>query len=92
MMSILRKLILLAFLSLSILYKQAPFKTAFLQSNALLTDPPPIASVQGQFTTFCLALGLDPDATDIKQTLQDPEKLPTETIMRVMEEGKLGKQ
>ncbi|KAJ3539758.1 hypothetical protein NMY22_g4591 [Coprinellus aureogranulatus] len=68
----------------------APFISAVLQSNAILTDPKPPEELRPQFEALCRALGLDPDAQDVVQTLKDPAKVPWNAITKVIEEEKLG--
>ncbi|KDR80904.1 hypothetical protein GALMADRAFT_241413 [Galerina marginata CBS 339.88] len=64
---------------------QAPFDSAILQSNALLTDPKTPLELRPQFDELCRALKLDPDAPDILPTLRDPSKVPWESITKVIE-------
>ncbi|KAJ3545625.1 hypothetical protein NMY22_g2360 [Coprinellus aureogranulatus] len=68
----------------------APFTSAVLQSNAILMDPKSPKEFRPQFEALCRALGLDPDAEDVVQTLKDPAKVPWNAITKVIEEEKLG--
>ncbi|KAF8159277.1 carboxylesterase [Crassisporium funariophilum] len=70
--------------------KQAPFHSAVMQSNAILTDPKTPAELRPQFDAFCRALHLDPDSPDILATLRDPVKVPWESMTTVIEDGTLG--
>lgn len=75
--------------SLTSLLRQAPFRTAFLQSNAVLTNPPPPnASHTSQFNLLCTRVGLSPTTTspaDLLAQLRDPSIIPTAKIMRAVE-------
>ncbi|PFH50958.1 hypothetical protein AMATHDRAFT_60152 [Amanita thiersii Skay4041] len=72
--------------------QKAPFRSAFLQSNAILVDPKTPAELREQFRALCHALKLDPDAPDILDTLRDPIKVPWSDITRVIENDTLGVQ
>ncbi|KAL7414751.1 Alpha/Beta hydrolase protein [Mrakia frigida] len=64
----------------------APFKTAFLQSNAILTNPPiPNATHTAQFKLLCSRVGLDPESPTALADLRDPSKISTEKIMFAIE-------
>ncbi|KAF8643007.1 hypothetical protein AX16_009252 [Volvariella volvacea WC 439] len=64
---------------------QAPFQSAILQSNAILTDPKTPQELRPQFNALCRALQLDPESPDILETLQDPLKVPWSSITGAIE-------
>ncbi|KIY44050.1 alpha/beta-hydrolase [Fistulina hepatica ATCC 64428] len=68
----------------------APFQSAILQSNAMMTDPKTPAELRSQFRSLCHALGLDADAPDVLETLRDPERMPWADITHVIETDRLG--
>ncbi|GLB41542.1 putative carboxylesterase family protein [Lyophyllum shimeji] len=70
--------------------QKAPFHSAVLQSNAILTNPQTTEEYRAQFRALCLALDLDPGAPDILTTLRDPVKVPWSAITRVIETEALG--
>ncbi|PPQ70238.1 hypothetical protein CVT26_014485 [Gymnopilus dilepis] len=71
--------------------KQAPFHSAILQSNAILTDPKTPLELEPQFDALCTALGLDPNTPDVLSTLRDPTKVPWTLITQAIETDKLGR-
>ncbi|KAG6889754.1 hypothetical protein C0995_014680 [Termitomyces sp. Mi166 len=70
--------------------QKAPFSSAALQSNAILTNPKTPEEYQVQFDALCRALNLDPEAPDILETLRDPLKVPWSSITHVIETDTLG--
>lgn len=70
--------------------EQSPFQSAMLQSNAMLTNPKTPVELRTQFRALCRALGLDPDAPDVLQTLRDPAKVPASAITHVIETDAVG--
>ncbi|KAF8909271.1 carboxylesterase [Gymnopilus junonius] len=70
---------------------QAPFHSAILQSNAILTDPKTPFELQPQFNALCIALGLDPNAPDVLSVLKNPDEVPWKSITKVIETDSLGK-
>ncbi|KAF9563588.1 carboxylesterase [Agrocybe pediades] len=71
--------------------KLAPFTTAVLQSNAIITDPKTPAELRPQFDALCRALKLDPEAPNILATLKDPIKVPWKSITEIIENEGFGK-
>ncbi|KAF8997843.1 carboxylesterase [Cyathus striatus] len=69
---------------------QAPFHSAVLQSNAILTDPKTPEELRPQFQTLCKALYLDPDDPNVLETLKDPTKVSWSLITHVIETEALG--
>ncbi|KAA1466532.1 carboxylesterase [Dentipellis sp. KUC8613] len=69
---------------------KAPFHSAILQSNALVTNPKRPSELRPQFHTLCQALGLNPDNPDVLTILKDEKKVPWETITSLITEEKLG--
>ncbi|KIY45083.1 alpha/beta-hydrolase [Fistulina hepatica ATCC 64428] len=65
--------------------KKAPFRTAMLLSNAILTNQPPPEVAQAQFECICLVLGLDTSRLDILNVLQDAEKVSTPKLIEAVE-------
>ncbi|KJA19623.1 hypothetical protein HYPSUDRAFT_44186 [Hypholoma sublateritium FD-334 SS-4] len=63
----------------------APFQSAVIQSNAILTDPKTPVELQPQFDALCRALDLDPRASDILTVLKDPSRVPWSSITRAIE-------
>ncbi|KAH9479263.1 putative esterase [Psilocybe cubensis] len=70
--------------------KKAPFNSAVLQSNAMLTDPKTPEELRPQFIALCEALGLDPEAPDVLNTLKDPSKISWQSITKVIETDAIG--
>lgn len=69
---------------------KAPFHSAIMQSNAILTDPKIPSELRLQFDALCRALSLDSSAPDILSVLKDPVKVPWESITKVIENDVLG--
>ncbi|KAH9836084.1 carboxylesterase [Rhodofomes roseus] len=67
--------------------QKAPFQSAFLQSNGLLTTPSSKADHRPQFQAVCKALGLDPSSPTVLTDLRDPTKYPAQTIMTALLDG-----
>ncbi|KAG6876700.1 hypothetical protein C0993_000981 [Termitomyces sp. T159_Od127] len=70
--------------------RKAPFSSAILQSNAILTNPKTPEEYRVQFNALCHALNLDPEAADILEILRDPLKVPWSSITHVIETDILG--
>ncbi|KXN88001.1 hypothetical protein AN958_07813 [Leucoagaricus sp. SymC.cos] len=70
--------------------EMAPFQTAMLQSNAILTDPKTPAQLRPQFNALCQGLGLNTNDPDILSTLRDSKKVPWQSITRIIETDSLG--
>ncbi|KAI0667255.1 carboxylesterase [Trametes maxima] len=70
--------------------EKAPFRSAILQSNAIVTTPKTPAELRPQFEALCRALYLDPLAPDILETLQDPHRVPWSVITHAIDTGALG--
>ncbi|KAF9454428.1 carboxylesterase [Macrolepiota fuliginosa MF-IS2] len=70
--------------------EMAPFQTAALQSNAILTDPKTPAQLRPQFQALCRSLGLNPDEPTILDTLRNSKKVSWQSITRVIENDMLG--
>jgi len=69
---------------------KAPFTSAVLQSNALVTNPKTPNELRPQFVALSRALGLDPDAADTLSTLRDPERTSWRSITELIDSEKLG--
>jgi len=67
--------------------QKAPFQSAFLQSNAILTTPSTKADHRLQFEAVCKALGLDPSSPTALSDLRDTTKFPAEAIIKVLLDG-----
>ncbi|EGN97031.1 hypothetical protein SERLA73DRAFT_93724 [Serpula lacrymans var. lacrymans S7.3] len=70
--------------------QNAPFRSAQLQSNALLTNPKALTELRPQFYALCRALDLDPTSPDILTTLRDPSKVPASALVHVIETDAVG--
>ncbi|OCF41074.1 hypothetical protein I317_05085 [Kwoniella heveanensis CBS 569] len=66
--------------------KKAPFITAHLQSNAILSAPLTPATRNTQFHAFCQALSIDPSTPDILSKLRDPAQFPTEKVIKAVQD------
>ncbi|GFZ43710.1 hypothetical protein JCM24511_01430 [Saitozyma sp. JCM 24511] len=64
---------------------KAPFVTATLMSNAILTDPLPPSSRRDQFAAFCRALGADPSSPAILEELRDTTRYPTAKLIEAVQ-------
>ncbi|KAI0307070.1 Alpha/Beta hydrolase protein [Multifurca ochricompacta] len=69
---------------------KAPFTSAVLQSNAILTNPKTPEQLRPQFAALSRALGLDPDATDTLSILRDPAKTSWQSITDLIDSEALG--
>ncbi|KAH0583146.1 hypothetical protein H2248_011029 [Termitomyces sp. 'cryptogamus'] len=65
--------------------RKAPFSSAVLQSNAILTNPKTPEEYQVQFDALCRVLNLDAKAPDILETLRDPLKVPWTSITHAID-------
>ncbi|KAF9485573.1 carboxylesterase [Pholiota conissans] len=70
--------------------KLAPFQSAAMQSNAILTDPKTPSRLQPQYDALCRGLKLDPEASDTLSILRDPVRIPWSTITHIIETDALG--
>ncbi|KAH9939944.1 carboxylesterase [Amylocystis lapponica] len=70
--------------------EQAPFQSAILQSNSIITTPKTPAQLRPQFQALCRALKVDPDAPDVLDNLRDPERVPASMITHAIETDALG--
>ncbi|KAI0641364.1 carboxylesterase [Trametes meyenii] len=70
--------------------EKAPFHSAILQSNAIVTTPKTPAELRPQFEALCRALYLDPSAPDILETLRNPQRVPWSAITHAIDTGALG--
>ncbi|KAF9528954.1 carboxylesterase [Crepidotus variabilis] len=70
--------------------QKAPFKSAQLQSNAILTNPRTPAQLEPQFDSLCGGLQLDPGSPDVVACLKDPKKIPWSAFTKLIEEEALG--
>ncbi|KAI0754151.1 carboxylesterase [Daedaleopsis nitida] len=69
---------------------KAPFNSAIMQSNAIVTTPKTPAELRPQFHALCRALGLDPSSPTVLDDLRDPAKVPTAAITHAIETDALG--
>lgn len=58
--------------------------------SSFRTAPKTAAELRPQFEALCQALGLDPQAPDVLETLRDPAQVPPEALMHVIETDALG--
>ncbi|KAF8638405.1 hypothetical protein AX17_002230 [Amanita inopinata Kibby_2008] len=72
--------------------QHAPFHSAVLQSNAILTNPKTPKELRPQFRALCQALNLNWESPDILDVLRDPVKVPWSGITKVIETDALGLQ
>ncbi|KAI0077724.1 alpha/beta-hydrolase [Panus rudis PR-1116 ss-1] len=70
----------------------APFRSAVLQSNAIVIAPKTPAELRPQFHALCRALKLDPSADDILTKLRDEKLVPWSAITDVIETDAIGLQ
>ncbi|KAI0628606.1 carboxylesterase [Trametes polyzona] len=70
--------------------EKAPFRSAILQSNAIVTTPKTPAELRPQFEALCRALFLDPKAPDVLETLRDTHRVPWSAITYAIEIDALG--
>ncbi|KAL1676535.1 Alpha/Beta hydrolase protein [Schizophyllum commune] len=68
----------------------APFQSAVLQSNAIMTVPKTPADLRTQYAALCTALNLDPAAPDTLATLRDPTRVPASRITHAIETDAVG--
>ncbi|KAM5543541.1 hypothetical protein V8D89_002792 [Ganoderma adspersum] len=71
---------------------KAPFDSAIMQSNAIVTTPKTPAELRPQFQALCRALSLDPISPPdaLLATLRDPVQVPAAAIARAIETDALG--
>ncbi|PIL23205.1 hypothetical protein GSI_14514 [Ganoderma sinense ZZ0214-1] len=71
---------------------KAPFDSAIMQSNAIVTTPKTPAELRPQFAALCRALALDPASPPdaLLATLRDPAQVPASAITRAIETDALG--
>ncbi|KAG2137704.1 Alpha/Beta hydrolase protein [Suillus cothurnatus] len=70
--------------------QNSPFRSAHLQSNAMMTIPKTSSELRQSFQALCRALNLDPNAPDVLETLRDPAKVPIKAMMKVIETDEVG--
>ncbi|CDO71038.1 hypothetical protein BN946_scf184844.g42 [Trametes cinnabarina] len=70
--------------------EKAPFRTAILQSNAIVTTPKTPGELRPQFEALCRALLLDPASPDILDILRDTRRVPWSAITHAIETDALG--
>ncbi|KZT66245.1 carboxylesterase [Daedalea quercina L-15889] len=70
--------------------EQAPFQSAMLQSNAILTVPKTPTELRPQFEALCRTLGLDPSSPHVLAQLRDASTLPWNKLTHVIETDKIG--
>lgn len=63
----------------------APFVTALLQSNGIVSDPLMPAERETQFAAFCAQLGADPTSPTILAELRDTTRYPTAQLVKAVE-------
>ncbi|TRM60952.1 Alpha/Beta hydrolase protein [Schizophyllum amplum] len=68
----------------------APFQSAVLQSNAIMTIPKTPAELRAQYAALCSALDLDPASPDTLPSLRDSARVPAERITHVIETDAVG--
>ncbi|KAI0760613.1 carboxylesterase [Fomes fomentarius] len=71
---------------------KAPFDSAILQSNAMVTTPKTPAELRPQFEALAHAVHLDPKSPTILDDIRDPEKVPASAITHAIEQDALGIQ
>ncbi|KAI5119079.1 hypothetical protein M0805_005497 [Coniferiporia weirii] len=70
--------------------QKAPFRNAFLQSNAIVLAPKTPSELREQFAALCTALSINPSDPSALATLQDPVKTPWQSITSAITTDKLG--
>lgn len=65
--------------------QDSPFRSAVLQSNAMILPPKTPAELRPQFHALCRAVGIDPAAPDALAKLSDPSVVPASTITHAIE-------
>ncbi|WOO83410.1 putative esterase/lipase [Vanrija pseudolonga] len=63
----------------------APFVTALLQSNGIVSDPLTPSERETQFAAFCAQLGADPASPSILAELRDTARYPTAALVAAVE-------
>ncbi|KAL1745249.1 Alpha/Beta hydrolase protein, partial [Schizophyllum fasciatum] len=63
----------------------APFQSAVLQSNAIMTAPKTPAELRPQYAALCTALNLDPASPDTLPALRDPSRICASQITHAIE-------
>ncbi|KAI0314464.1 carboxylesterase [Amylostereum chailletii] len=69
---------------------KAPFTSAVLQSNAIVTSPKTPRELRPQFEAFCRGLELDPYDRDVLTALRDPARVPWKAITKLIDSERLG--
>ncbi|THH16881.1 hypothetical protein EUX98_g9230 [Antrodiella citrinella] len=72
--------------------ESSPFRSAVLQSNAIIIAPKTPKELRPQFERLCRALNLDPSSPDVLTQLRDPALVPASAITHVIETDALGAQ
>ncbi|KAH9836085.1 carboxylesterase [Rhodofomes roseus] len=70
--------------------EQAPFQSAMLQSNAILTIPKTPTDLRPQFEALCRVLGLDPSSSNVLTQLRDTSTIPWDKLTHVIETDAIG--
>ncbi|KAG8221138.1 Alpha/Beta hydrolase protein [Butyriboletus roseoflavus] len=70
--------------------QKSPFKSAVLQSNAMLTTPKTAAELRPQYEALCRVLNLDPALPTTLTTLRDPSLVPATKLLHFIETDKVG--
>ncbi|KAL5521522.1 hypothetical protein ACEPAF_2270 [Sanghuangporus sanghuang] len=70
--------------------QKAPFRSARLESNAIVLAPKTPAELRPQFSALCSALSIDPSSPDAPETLKDPVRTPWQAITSAIDDEKLG--
>ncbi|THH06858.1 hypothetical protein EW145_g3793, partial [Phellinidium pouzarii] len=68
----------------------APFRSAVLQSNAMILAPKTASELHEQYAALCTTLDLDPSSPSTLATLKDPAKIPAERITKLISVDALG--
>ncbi|KAG6377517.1 Alpha/Beta hydrolase protein [Boletus reticuloceps] len=65
--------------------QKSPIRSARLESNAIMIAPKTAAELRPQFEALCHALRLDPKSPDVLDILRDPQRVPPEALVHVIE-------
>ncbi|TFK87554.1 carboxylesterase [Polyporus arcularius HHB13444] len=69
---------------------RAPFNSAIMQSNAMVTTPKTPAELRPQFIALCHAFALDPTSPTVLDDLRNPDKVSTSALTHAIETDALG--
>ncbi|KAI9567483.1 Alpha/Beta hydrolase protein [Boletus coccyginus] len=70
--------------------QNSPIRSARLESNAIMIAPKTAAELRPQFEALCRALELDPKLPNILDILRDPQRVPPQALMHVIETDSVG--